>query len=75
MYVCMYIPIHRQLICRSPNIEEVGLSSLITSYNGTPTVIKKTASVHCGQGYVEIDVNTYLFATLARHSIHSVLSR
>jgi hypothetical protein len=69
------------------NLEEMGVPSVIMSYNAKPVLIRRTGSVYRGHGngdssspsssskYLEIDIHVHKFANLAKKSIHALSSR
>jgi hypothetical protein len=48
---------------------------MVTSYNGTPVLLRKTTSIHRTSQYFEIDINAFQFSAVARHSIRSIVNR
>ena len=64
-----------KVICRSPNADKVeDLSGVVTSYNNTPTILKRTTTVYKEKDYMEIDIDVYQFSTLVQRTIHGMLS-
>jgi Protein ENHANCED DISEASE RESISTANCE 2, C-terminal len=68
-----------QVICKGDNLEEMGVSSFITSYNGRPILISgaRSSSVHVDhkRGYFEMDIHTTNFPLVSRQSIQYMLLR
>ena len=57
------------------NLEEMGVPSVIMSYNAKPVLIRRTGSVFRGPSHMEVDVHVHKFANLAKKSIHALSSR
>lgn len=64
-----------QVICSCQNINDMGFSSLINSYNAKPVLIRTTGSVYRGDNYIEKDIHVYKFAYMAKQCIHYLSSR
>lgn len=62
-------------ICFCSNLEELGVPASIAAYNAKPILIRRTGSLHRGQGYIEMNVHVHKFANLAKQSIHFLSSR
>lgn len=57
------------------NLEEMGMPSVIVSYNAKPVLIRRTGSITRGPNYLEVDIHVHKFANLAKKSIHALSSR
>jgi hypothetical protein len=54
---------------------ELGMPSMVTSYNAKPVLIRKTSSIYKTSKYLEACIHVFKFANLAKSSIHMVTSR
>lgn len=59
-----------KVICSALNLAEMGVSSVIQSYNAKPVLIRRTSSIFFGDDYLELDIHVYKFANLAKQPIH-----
>ena len=64
-----------KVICYCSNLDELGVPSAIASFNAKPVLIRRTGSLHRGDGYIEKDVHVHKFANAAKSSIHFLSSR
>jgi hypothetical protein len=64
-----------KVICSCSNLEELGMPSLIVSYNAKPVLIRRTGDLYHGKGYIEKDIHIHKFDILAKQSIHLLTSR
>lgn len=64
-----------KVVCSCENMDQLGVPQLISSYNATPVVIRKTGSVFKGAGYIEKNLHIHKFSNMARQSIHLLTSR
>ena len=55
------------------NWTELGLPTLIESYNGKPTLISHSGTLHVGPGrsYMEMGINVFIFNYIARKTLDS----
>ena len=56
------------------NLDEMGVPSVISSYNAKPVIIRRTGSIFRGPTHMEIDIHIHKFANLAKKSIHLLSS-
>jgi hypothetical protein len=56
------------------NMEQLGFSSVIVSYNGKPVLIRRTGSLFRGANYLEFDVHVHKFDTFAKQGIFQISS-
>lgn len=56
------------------NMEQLGFSSVIVSYNGKPVLIRRTGSLFKGTNYMEFDVHVHKFDTFAKQGIFQISS-
>jgi hypothetical protein len=63
-----------KVICNCPNLDEIGLP-FVNPWNAKPILIRRTGSIFKGKGYIEKNVHIHKFATMAKQSIHTLLSR
>lgn len=56
-------------------MDQLGIPQIISSYNATPVVIRKTGSIFKGAGYIEKNLHIHKFSNMARQSIHLLTSR
>jgi hypothetical protein len=54
---------------------QLSVPQIISSYNATPIVIRKTGSIFKGTGYIEKNLHIHKFSNMARQSIHLLTSR
>jgi WD40 repeat protein len=64
-----------KVIASCLNMSEMGMPSIVTSYNAKPVLIRKTSSVFKTTEYIETCIHVFKFANLAKQSIHMVTSR
>lgn len=64
-----------KVIASCLNMSEMGMPSIVTSYNAKPVLIRKTSSVFKTPKYIETCIHVFKFANLAKQSIHMVTSR
>ena len=64
-----------KVICSCLNLDEIGVPSMISSYNAKPVLIRRTGSLFRGPNYLEKDIHIHKFANLAKQSIHLLSSR
>ena len=64
-----------KVIASCLNLEELGMPSVVRSFNAKPVLIRRTGSVYRGQHYLEMCIHVHTFANLAKSSIHAVTSR
>ena len=68
-----YLPI--KVINSCTNLDELGMPSMITSYNAKPVLIRRTGSIFRGKNYLEMNIHVHKFATMAKQSIYQISSR
>lgn len=56
------------------NMEELGFSSLIVSYNAKPILIRRTGTLFKGTNYLEFDIHVHKFQNFARQGIYQISS-
>ena len=56
-------------------MNEIGIPSVIESYNGKPILIRKTGTIFRGENYLEKDIHVHKFANMAKQSIFVLSSR
>lgn len=59
-----------KLIGRVENWKEVGLPSLLESYNSKPTIIYKTGELAQGKDFLEVGINVHIFRYIARRTLY-----
>mmetsp|Transcript_22523 Transcript_22523/g.29472 ORF Transcript_22523/g.29472 Transcript_22523/m.29472 type:complete len:605 (-) Transcript_22523:181-1995(-) len=59
-----------KVIGQVENIEKLGLPNFVSGYNGKPVLITKSGTLYHGHGYLEIDINIYMFNFLAKKTLH-----
>ena len=64
-----------KVIASCLNLEELGMPSIVISYNAKPVLIRKTSSIFKKPSYIELCIHVFKFANLAKSSIHMVTSR
>jgi hypothetical protein len=64
-----------KVVCFCSNLDELGVPGGISAYNAKPVLIRRTGSLHRGDGYIEMNVHVHKFANLAKQSIHLLSSR
>lgn len=64
-----------KIICSCLNLDQMGLPSMIVSYNAKPVLIRRTGTFYKGKNHAEFDVHVHKFANLAKQSIHMISSR
>jgi hypothetical protein len=64
-----------KLVSHCRNLEEFGLPSFITAYNGKPVLLRSTIELVSGEGYNEIDVNIHKFGSLPKQALQILYSR
>ena len=64
-----------KIIAMLENIEELGLPSHIARFNGKPALIRKSGTLHAGEGYLELAVDISKFSYFARRGLWSILDR
>ena len=57
------------------NIEQLGLPSHIARFNGKPALIRRSGTLHAGEGYLEMAVDISKFSYFARRGLWSILDR
>eukprot|EP00595_Chromulina_sp_UTEXLB2642_P000839 CAMPEP_0196765826 /NCGR_PEP_ID=MMETSP1095-20130614/13828_1 /TAXON_ID=96789 ORGANISM="Chromulina nebulosa, Strain UTEXLB2642" /NCGR_SAMPLE_ID=MMETSP1095 /ASSEMBLY_ACC=CAM_ASM_000446 /LENGTH=230 /DNA_ID=CAMNT_0042124799 /DNA_START=137 /DNA_END=826 /DNA_ORIENTATION=- len=64
-------------ITRCDNIDEFGLPSFITSYNGKPVLIRNTGTLIRGDNnkYIEMDINIHKFSTVPKKGLQMLISQ
>lgn len=63
-----------KVITYCSNLDEIGVPSVISSYNAKPVIIRRTSSIFRGPSHLEIDIHIHKFANLAKKSIHLLSS-
>ena len=63
-----------KVITYCSNLDEMGVPSVISSYNAKPVIIRRTGSIFRGPTHMEIDIHIHKFANLAKKSIHLLSS-
>ncbi len=64
-----------KLIIKCENIDEFGLPSFITSYNGKPVLIRNTGNVMTRDNYAEMDINVHRFSSLPKKGLSTMMGR
>jgi len=64
-----------KLLVKMDNLKELGLSGMLERYNGKPALVTKSGSLHVGDDYIEVGVNTFRFAYLTKKGVQHVLPR
>lgn len=68
-----------QVICKCDNIEEIGFSSFVQSYNSKPVLINGlksgTAILNSERRYFEMDIHSSMFSILARQTIQYIMTK
>ena len=69
-----------KLILRCENIEQFGLPSFITSYNGQPVLIRNTGNIMnnkraCETHYAEMDINVHRFGSVPKKGLSMLMNR
>ena len=64
-----------KIIASCLNLEDLGMPSLVRSYNAKPVLIRKTSSVFKTPAYIELCIHVFKFANMAKSTIHMITSR
>ena len=64
-----------KVIASCLNFGELGMPSIVMSYNAKPVLIRKTSSIYKTPSYIELTLHVFRFANLAKQTIHMVTSR
>jgi len=64
-----------KIIAMLENIDELGLPSHIARFNGKPALIRKSGTLHAGEGYLELAVDISKFSYFARRGLWGILDR
>ncbi len=64
-----------KLILRCENVEQFGLPSFITSYNGQPVLIRNTGNVINRRTHVEMDINVHRFGNAPKKGLSILMNR
>lgn len=63
-----------KVINQCSNMEQLGFSSVLVSYNGKPVLIRRTGSLFRGENYLEFNVHVHKFDTFAKQGIYQISS-
>lgn len=63
-----------QVINSCSNMEQLGFSSVIVSYNAKPILIRRTGTLFRGQNHMEFDVHVHKFENFAKQGIFQISS-
>ena len=64
-----------KVIASCLNMEELGVPSMISSWNAKPVLIRKTSTLYKTPKYLETTIHVFKFANMAKASIHMLTSR
>ncbi len=64
-----------KVIASCSNLTELGMPSMVTSYNAKPVLIRKTSTIHKTPQYIETCIHVFKFANMAKSPIHMCTSR
>ena len=64
-----------KVIASCSNLVELGMPSMITSYNAKPVLIRKTSTIYKTPEYIETCIHVFKFANMAKSPIHMCTSR
>ena len=63
-----------KVIVLCSNLEEFGLPSFITMYNGKPVLIRSTGTGYRTENYIEMDINVHKFGSLCRKALEILIN-
>ena len=64
-----------KVIASCSNLTELGMPSIVTSYNAKPVLIRKTSTIYKTPQYIETCIHVFKFANMAKSPIHMCTSR
>lgn len=64
-----------KVIASCLNMEELGVPSMVTSWNAKPVLIRRTSTLYKTPQYMETTIHVFKFANMAKSSIHMLTSR
>jgi Protein ENHANCED DISEASE RESISTANCE 2, C-terminal len=72
----LFVPTcYLQVINSCLNLDEMGMPSMVVSYNAKPVLIRRTGTIFRGDNYIEMDIHVHKFDNMAKGPIHLISSR